>query len=165
MKQYVLFKNGDYQQITTQMQIDECHRRGLELFEENHPKIIALLLENAKAKKLQELGAYDSSPAVNSFTIEGIEMWLSKEQRTSLTTLANACQKLGQATMQLQIKEGIFVELPTEQVLQILAMIELYAGQCYIVTQKHYNAINLLTAIEDVEAYDFTQGYPEKLKF
>ena len=45
----------------------------------------------------------------------------------------------------------------------ILAKIQRYADACYMVTQGHHKAIEALTTVEDVEGYDFTQGYPEKL--
>ena len=38
-----------------------------------------------------------------------------------------------------------------------------YADACYMVTQGHRKAIEALTTVEDVEGYDYTQGYPEKL--
>ena len=45
----------------------------------------------------------------------------------------------------------------------ILAKIQRYADACYMVTQGHRKAIEALTTVEDVESYDYTQGYPEKL--
>ena len=46
-----------------------------------------------------------------------------------------------------------------------LAQIQIYANQCYNVTEQHKAAVNALTDIEDVEAFDVTVGYPEKLTF
>lgn len=46
-----------------------------------------------------------------------------------------------------------------------LAQIQIYADQCYGVTEQHKAAINALENVEEVEAYDFTTGYPERLKF
>ena len=46
-----------------------------------------------------------------------------------------------------------------------LAQVQLYANQCYGVTERHKAAVNALETIEAVEAYDFTIGYPEKLSF
>ena len=45
----------------------------------------------------------------------------------------------------------------------ILAKIQRYADACYMVTQGHRKDIEALTTAEDVEGYDYTQGYPEKL--
>jgi hypothetical protein len=39
------------------------------------------------------------------------------------------------------------------------------ANQCYGVTERHKAAIVLLQTVRDVEGYDFTEGYPEKLRF
>ena len=46
-----------------------------------------------------------------------------------------------------------------------LAKIQIYANQCYGVTEKHKAAVNALETVEEVEAYDFTAGYPERLTF
>ena len=49
--------------------------------------------------------------------------------------------------------------------LQMLDLINLYAMQCVAVTDAHRSTINALTTIEDIETYDFTLGYPDKLHF
>lgn len=41
--------------------------------------------------------------------------------------------------------------------------IEVYAKDCYNVTATHQAEVNKLTTIEEVEAYDYKTGYPEKL--
>jgi hypothetical protein len=41
----------------------------------------------------------------------------------------------------------------------------MYAVTCTGVTATHKAAINSLDTVEEVEAYDFTVGYPEKLTF
>jgi len=46
-----------------------------------------------------------------------------------------------------------------------LAQIQIYADRCYIVTETHKAEVNALEAIDDVDNYDITSGYPEKLTF
>lgn len=46
-----------------------------------------------------------------------------------------------------------------------LAQIQLYADRCYIVTETHKSNVNALKTIEEVDNYDITSGYPEKLNF
>ena len=47
----------------------------------------------------------------------------------------------------------------------MLSALEVYALQCYNVTEEHKAAVNALTTIEEVDAYDYKTGYPEKLSF
>jgi surface protein len=47
----------------------------------------------------------------------------------------------------------------------MLAKIQRYADASYLVTQKHIAEVSKLTTVAEVEAYDITQGYPEKLSF
>ncbi|MGL6022496.1 MAG: DUF4376 domain-containing protein [Chitinophagaceae bacterium] len=122
-------------------------------------------IDISKAKKLQELVDYDSSRAVNSFTINGIAMWLPKEERNALYRLATACKNMGQKTMQLQLADGSFVELPPDNVLAMLDDLEVYAGLCFGNTGRKKMEINQITTIEEFEAYDITTGYPPKLNF
>ena len=67
----------------------------------------------------------------------------------------------------LGISEITFLghNIPVDDALHILDAVNVYAMQCVGVTDAHRKAINELTTIEDIEAYDFTVGYPEKLVF
>ena len=47
----------------------------------------------------------------------------------------------------------------------MLAQIQLYADQCFIVTKQHKAAVEALDSIEAVDNYDVTAGYPTKLIF
>ena len=42
--------------------------------------------------------------------------------------------------------------------------IELYASACYDNTQRHLTNIGALSTVEEILAYDYTLGYPEKLE-
>ena len=48
---------------------------------------------------------------------------------------------------------------------QMLAAIQLYADACFMVTKNHNLAVEALETMEDVDAYDFRTGYPERLNF
>ena len=47
----------------------------------------------------------------------------------------------------------------------MLNALELYALNCYNVTQSHISAVKALQTIEEIENYDYTVGYPVKLSF
>jgi hypothetical protein len=47
----------------------------------------------------------------------------------------------------------------------MLFAIEVYASSCYDMTQYHLAQVNELEDINEIENYDYTTGYPEKLNF
>lgn len=54
---------------------------------------------------------------------------------------------------------------PTSDYYDVTMEVQLYANQCFGVTQRHKAAIAGLSTVEDIEGYDFTEGYPERLRF
>jgi hypothetical protein len=47
----------------------------------------------------------------------------------------------------------------------MLVALEVYAGDALNVTEAHKAAVNALETIEEVDNFDITVGYPEKLSF
>lgn len=117
-------------------------------------------IEIARVQKLKALERYDSSPAVNSFSLFGEDMWLTPAVRDNYLNSLQSAQRLGQTT-------AVFLgqEIPISFAITTLDYINVYAMQCVIVTEAHRNAILALDSVASIEAYDFTQGYPEKLTF
>ena len=124
----------------------------------------AQLLERAKADKIAELEAYDQSDAVNSFSVNGQEMWLDAQTRQQLRISLDANQQAGRETVTKWF-DGVQYTYPIDVWYYMLGQVEVYAGDALNVTESHRAAINALESVEDVEAYDFTTGYPEKLSF
>lgn len=122
------------------------------------------LLERAKAVKLGEIAEYDVSANVNAFTVNGQPMWLSFEQRSRLKASVEAAAAAGQQTMEKWFG-GVKFEYPIEVWQQMITAVENYAGQCLNVTDAHKSAVEALTTVADVETFDITLGYPEKLAF
>ena len=60
---------------------------------------------------------------------------------------------------------GVQYPLPLSTAVKMLYALEVYASMCYDQTQAHLAAIDAMTSVEEVEAYDHTAGYPEKLRF
>ena len=121
-------------------------------------------LEQAKLNKIAELELYDQGENVNSFTLNGQEMWLNVSERQQLATQINANESIGRETMTRWFNGHEFT-FPIETWKQMLILLEVYAGDAFNVTESHKAAINELTSIEEVESYDFTRGYPQKLIF
>lgn len=127
--------------------------------------------ENLKDYLLKKVSLYDSSSAVNSFIYQGQEYWLDKSQRSTLFNLfsnSEADEEFEIVFGNIQIKEK------AELLASFLKALEKYAYECYVVTQKHLNAINAIPEPTDKESYklyldqiinyDYTSEYPEKLK-
>ena len=121
-------------------------------------------LDVTKEEAIEQITEYDQSEDVNSFTLQGKQMWLPKETRVGLVNSVTIEKNAGKETTILWFG-GEKYELPVDTALQMLSALELYALECYNVTAAHKAAVNALESVEDVVAYDYTQGYPEKLNF
>lgn len=121
-------------------------------------------LDVIKEEAIEQITEYDQSEDVNSFTLQGKAMWLPKETRVGLVNSVTIEKNAGKETTVLWFG-GERYELPVDTALQMLSALELYALECYNVTAAHKAAVNALESVEDVVAYDYTQGYPEKLNF
>ena len=120
------------------------------------------LLARAKANKIAELEAYDQSE-VNSFSVNGKDMWLDHDLRQQLRISLDALSQAGRENVTKWF-DGIEYTYPIDVWYYMLGLVEVYASDALNVTESHKAAINALESIEDVEAYQFT-GYPEKLSF
>ena len=121
------------------------------------------LLARAKANKIAELEAYDDSE-VNSFSVNGKDMWLDHDLRQQLRISLDALSQAGRETVTKWF-DGLEYTYPIDVWYYMLGLVEVYASDALNVTESHKAAINALDDIEDVEAYDFHQNYPEKLAF
>ena len=120
------------------------------------------LLARAKADKIAELEAYDANE-VNSFSVNGKDMWLDHDVRQQLRISLDAMQQAGRENVTKWF-DGIEYTYPIDVWYYMLGLVEVYASDALNVTESHKAAINALDDIEDVEAYQFT-GYPPKLSF
>lgn len=119
-------------------------------------------LQRAKEVKIAEIAAYSDSDAVNSLTFNGLKTWLTPNVRANYLVSLDAAELLGETDITFVV-EGMQASLPIKQVRLLLAKIQRYADACYIVTEGHKRAVRALQTVEEVEAYDYTTGYPEKL--
>ena len=122
------------------------------------------LLALAKGKKDGDITAFDNSANVNSFIIGGLPTWLGWELRARLKTSLDAIEAAGGTEMTKSFG-GIDYTFSTDQWNAMINAVENYAGVCQKVTEGHRAAVNALTAIADVETYDYTTGYPPKINF
>ena len=128
------------------------------------PPVIVPTLEEIKARKVDEILAYDSSEAVNEFSMGGLPIWLDKATRAGLLLRFEAEAKAGRTSTTLWYN-GLPFTLPLTYAQEILIALELYASACYDNTQSHIAEVQKMESKEAVEAYDYTTGYPAKLNF
>lgn len=130
--------------------------------DEETPVEMTTDIDMAKAAKIAEIAAYSDSDAVNSLTFHGIKTWLTPNIRANYLVSLDAAELLGETDITFVV-EGVQASLPIKQVRLLLAKIQRYADACYLVTERHKIAVRALQTVEEVEAYDYTTGYPEKL--
>ena len=131
-------------------------------FSQFSAKMDALKLEEAKAEKIAEITAYDTSDKVNGFMLNGLLVWLDKSTRVGLMNSTTIAKAAGQQTTTLWLG-GLKLVVDCDKAIQLLSALEMYALECFNVTASHKQAVSELTTIEEVEAYDYKAGYPKML--
>lgn len=121
-------------------------------------------LEKAKKDKLKEIDTYDISPEVNSFFLNGLQVWLDKNTRVGLMNSLNIEKTTGKEISTLWFA-NIKLNINTDAAIQMLRSLELYALECYNKTAEHKVNVESLDTVEDIINYDYTEGYPDKLNF
>lgn len=138
---------------------------------ENKKKYDDKTLEEAKEMLLAEIDAYDKSPAVNGFYLNGMLIPWSKDDPSSpnvdkrMGLRQNIADKvaLGEENISIWMK-GMSFTMPCAQAEMFMRSIENYAYECFNVTAAHKVAVSELNSIEEVEKYDITAGYPAQLR-
>ena len=120
-------------------------------------------LEQAKADKIAEITAYDTSDKVNGFVLNGAVVWLDKATRVGLMNSTTIAKASGQETTTLWLG-GMKLVVDCDKAIQLLSALEMYALECFNVTASHKQAVSELKTIEEVEAYDYKAGYPKMLE-
>lgn len=113
---------------------------------------------------LGQITVYDSSKAVNNFTINGVSIWLDRNTRAALMRRFEAEKSSGVTDTTLWYGDGAF-SMTVDTAIKVLNAIEIYACKSFDVTAAHKAAVAELTSIEDMLTYDFKAGYPEQLNF
>ena len=117
-----------------------------------------------KEEKIKQLLEYDSSSEINMFSIGSHNMWLDSSMRRKIKDRLDNESSLGIKETTLW-DNGKAFHITLEQGYAMYSALEIYASKCYDVTQQHLANIKNLNSIEEIDAYDYTIGYPEKLTF
>ena len=121
-------------------------------------------LDQAKKEIIRKIDEYDTSINVNSFKLNGVDVWLSKDTRVGLMNSISIEKAAGKEQSALWFN-NICVTINCDSAIQMLSALELYALDCYNKTAQHKINVQNLSSIEEVHNYDYTQGYPNKLEY
>ena len=116
----------------------------------------------AKKAKIAEIVDYDTSDKVNGFILNGQIVWLDKATRVGLMNSTTIERDLGQETTELWLGEHNLI-IKCDLAIQLLQQLEVYALKCFNVTATHKKEVNNLSTIEEINSYDITKDYPDKL--
>lgn len=122
----------------------------------------AALTAAAQKMVLAEIEKHDTSPAVNSFMLNGQRVWLDKATRVGLMNSTTIAKAMGQPTTTLWLGDVKLV-VECDKAIQLLSALEMYALECFNVTAAHKKAVTEMGTVEEVFGYDYTAGYPEVL--
>ena len=121
-------------------------------------------LEVVKSQKIAKIQDYDKSEGVNSFTLNGRLVWLDKDTRVGLVNSLQIEKSAGRVDTELWLN-GFMYKLPIDHILQMLVVLELYAKECYNITQQHIANVKNLDDLNRVWNYNYTKGYPKRPSF
>lgn len=121
-------------------------------------------LSGNKRWKKREVEDYAKSGAVKVFAINGVSGWLDSEARVSIRRSVADKAAVGRDTVSVYVSGHGFNMTPAKAE-EIMAAVEVYASDCYDVTENHKAAVDALDNVDAVEAYDYANGYPQPLQF
>lgn len=164
------FENGCYILLNEEQvafAIAHPYASSIEIFNMELTPVVEtkLTLEEIKANKIQEINNYDNSEFVNNFKINDvINAWFTVSERNNYSSSIAAAKTVGMEKLTFFVGD-VKLEIATAMAELMLAQIQLYADQCFIVTKQHKINVEALSTIEEVNNYDYTVGYPEQLNF
>lgn len=159
-KNIIVYKNN--KQIINPTQ-ELIIKDGWQLYNEksnNNDNELTIALNNLIDNILQ----YDKSKDVEIFYINDIALWLDRDERAILQRRFEIESKNNITTSTLWKDDNCF-EININMGMNMLDQLELYAIKCFDVTHIHLNNVKKLKSIEDINAYDYSKGYPDKLYF
>lgn len=120
-------------------------------------------IESIKTRVIQKIVDYDKSDNVNAFLFNGNKVWLDKATRVGLVNSTKLSLQSGIKTTTLWLG-GQSYTLPCEVVLEALRKVELYALECYNVTEQHKQEVANLYGEDELLSYDVTKDYPKMVE-
>ena len=101
---------------------------------------------------------------MNGIIVNGVQLWIPADKRAILKASVDAYKTLGIDPI-TKVWEGVEYTATADDWLRMIATVEVYASECYNVTARHKAAVDAMTTVEDVNAFDVTVGYPAMPEF
>lgn len=154
----------DVEEVTEKEVKDE-----ISLFEAKYIEVVRpkdeepTALDLIKMKALDEITAYDVSSNVNAFLLNGAVVWLDKDTRVGLMNSTSIQKAAGLEDTVLWLGTTP-MQINCDMAIKLLGALEMYALESFNKTAEHKKNVEDCTTVEEVAAYDYTLGYPEKLQ-
>ena len=120
------------------------------------------VIAELKKLKIDEITKYDTSSNVNTFSLNGVDVWLDRDTRVSLMNSTTIAKNMGQENTSLWLGT-VKITVKCNQAIKLLSALEMYALSCFNKTAEHKKNVEALSTINEIVSYDYTVGYPEKL--
>lgn len=121
-------------------------------------------LQSLKENILKEIERHDKSVNVNLFYVNGEGAWLDKNERVSIRNTINIIKESGANAFSIWINNKNYIA-SCDIIMDLLNKLEIYAMNCFNVTQQHIANINNSISEEYILTYNFKENYPNKLYF
>jgi hypothetical protein len=145
-----------------EVEVSVYESKYVEVRKFNKEEVTALDL--IKELVTEEITAYDTSSDVNSFYLNNTRVWLDKDTRVGLMNSTTIQKTAGYTTTTLWMGTTP-ITLDCDLAIQMLGALEIYALDCFNKTAEHKKNVSVLETVSEVANYNYTEGYPEKLKF
>lgn len=124
------------------------------------------VLDSLRKMVIDDITEYDKSDHVNSILINGKHTWVDSANREQISRRINTDEENGYETTHLYDSlNSITYELSIHNAKAMLHDVETYAIKCFDKTNEHMACVKSMDSINDLIGYDYTAGYPDKLKF
>ena len=163
-------ETGEVETQIKEVEVEKTMTVVTEVWEHKYVEVTRHISENPTAVELirdlvlQEIDAYDVSPEVNSFYLNGQPLWLDKDTRVGLMNSTTIQKAAGMEETVLWLGTIPF-KINCDLAIQMLGGLEIYALDCFNKTAEHKRNVSLLETINDLVEYDYTKDYPKKLEF
>ncbi|WP_049749875.1 DUF4376 domain-containing protein [Syntrophus aciditrophicus] len=118
-----------------------------------------LTLDQAKANKLTDLANYRYEKECGGTTVSGMEIKTDRESQAKISGAVALAIQIPTMTFNWKSKKG-FVALDKTQITAIGQAVGVFVQACYTNEMAHAKAIEALTTVAAIEAYDITTGWP-----
>ena len=117
-------------------------------------------IDRVRAEVISDLMNYHTSINVSGFELDGTYHWIPTADRAALRMELEDAMEAGLQVILFYGKVRNIVD-----VLNMVKRIGVYALICEGVTSTHRQYLEQCTDKGKIERYDYTEGYPEQLKF